>query len=138
MSGRGRSSAGAAPCVSVGGFVAFAEGVEAVAYRQHHITCERVISRVVDIVCRYATAHVGALSEDVVGFESDGGISVTEELVGERSVPHPCASVVAFGVARRGGVVDVGAQYYAYGGVVGGIETCLLYTCDAADDRRLV
>lgn len=57
------------PGVAVDGFVALAEGVETVAERYHHITRERVVAAVVNVIGRDVAADVRTLAQQVVGFE---------------------------------------------------------------------
>ena len=103
------------------GLLAFLESGEAVAQADEEITAERVVAGVDDFRSGCATLHVRALAEDVVGLQAHRHGLASEELVGERGVPHPCACVE---VAHAGGgrVVEVCAEHDAYRSVICAVE----------------
>lgn len=107
--GRGAAWA-AAVVVAAGRFVAFAEGVELIGEGQHEIAGQRVIFYVVDVVGGYRAADAGFLLEQVIDFQHHCCRSVAQELIGYGGVPQPLVHVVAFGISRRGGEVEVGGE----------------------------
>lgn len=75
-------SAGTEASFRAGRLVAFAEGVEAIGERQHEVSREGVIHRIVDVVGCHGACYVGALLEQVVGLECDGSLFPFKELIG--------------------------------------------------------
>ena len=108
--------------VAVGGFVAFAEGVELVGEREHEVACELVVLHIVDIVGRNLALYVRFLLEKIVDLQHHRGCTPCHELIGYGGVPHPCVGVEALGVALGGGVGEVGGKHQPERRIVGAVE----------------
>ena len=74
-------SARAEVSVTSGWFVALAERIEAIGERQHEVSREGVVHRIVDVVGCHGACYVGALLKQVVCFESKRGLFPFQELI---------------------------------------------------------
>ena len=99
-------------------FVAFAKRVEAIGEGEHEITGECVELNVFRVVCSNSTVYAVLLLEEVVCFHCYSGSISREELVRDRSVPHPGFGVVACGVTACGSVSKVCVENNAERSVV--------------------
>lgn len=91
-------------------FLAFAEGFEGVGGGEEDVAAEGVVPRLRGGLAGGAERDGFALSEDVVGFDADGGVFAAQELVFERGVPYPLCVVEALVVAFGGAVAQVGVE----------------------------
>ena len=102
-----------AETVVVGVFLrrAFAECSEPVGEGEHKVACDGVVFAVLYVVGGDAARYVLFLMQEVVGADSDCGLFVFQELVGDGCVPQPLFAVVALRISACVAVGKVGVEH---------------------------